>query len=468
MAERIGEVMKEINLGPASVCYPDVAIRDEIVHVVAGPVPCQWWRYLTDGTLLAHQQIERGYFPVTDGRITLTHNGAGEYLQWIAGIGFATPILRHARPDGNRPISIARENGIECHQEFGSLDVFCGSVVVKPNGRKPTGIWRTQPNGLPLMADDVRKLWPYAAGTCDEVDGIRVSEGESGIEGEVDGKRFSLWPGRSTKEPRIATEGQDVAIVCWGDQGCWLWLGTRAELAALGVSVTLPPLGRSIEVGYFYRDTSAVQYGGDNPAAPCTVSVIIDPLGLPAEPFEGKPIKMIVDPACLFTMADHPEWWDRWVGVYLTAEGSEVLLERKADTVRMMLERLGLPEKPLLSYTADKIFPNSLGVGDIIGVQAYGHVAGEPNESIYARVAAQLQTVRHRRVALVAQAYDRANPAYWTNDRLAALQPLWWQICREFSNIEYLPLFSDGRKGGTRNNPAMRPWHREMVRLAGG
>jgi hypothetical protein len=456
----------EIRLGGPSVCYPDVAIRDGLVHVVAGPIPWQWWRYTLDGALVSHQTQACGYFPVTDGRQSYAHDGL-QYLQWPGGTA-ADPILRHARPTGNRPIGISPDGGIVAHQEAGSPHVYCGSVITGAGAARPTGIWKVREDGTPIMADDARQLWPYAAGMCFDGGPVCVAEGESGIEGECGSARFTLWPGRNTKEPRCAVDGPHVAIVCWGDDGCWLWIGTFDDLDALGVQappVMLPAIGHPIDVGYFYRDTSAIQYGGDNPAAPATISVVIDALALPAEPCDGKPVRMIVDAGCLFELARHPEWWDRWAGTYVAAEGDEALLTRMAETVRLMATRLMLPARPIVSYTAGTLYPHALAPTDIIGVQAYAQVGESPDQA-QARVAADLARVAHRRVALIAQAYDRADP-YWTDARLAALQPVWWDLARTAPHVEMILLFSDGRRGGTRDHEAaLRPYHKAMVQRA--
>lgn len=455
--------MKSIKLASGfAEITPHVAVLNGHVHVVTEGSRITWRVFNREGTILSDQEQDAGYYPVTNGRVCVYHDGI-QYRQWANGFNVA--ILRHldltTGACGNSPLAIS-PSGILLHQDLGG-GVYCGSVRV--GDWRPTGIMRAREDGSPVMDDDSRRLWPYATGLCDECDGVRVSEGASGIEGECDGVRYTLWPGRDTMRPRVAVEGDIVAITAYGKDGCWLWIGTKAELQSLGVAqppVTLPPLGRPIKVGYFYRDTSAIQYGGDNPDAPCTVSVIIDPLALPAEPFEGRPVKMIVDAACLFEMARHPEWWDQWVGTYLAAEGDVVLLERMATAVRTLSENLGLPQKPLITYTANVLFPDALTATDVIGVQAYAEVGWTPAR-LQARTTDALNRVHHRRVALICQAYDRANP-YWTGERLAALQPVYWELARQFSNIEYLLLFSDGRRGGTRDHREMRPWHEAMVK----
>jgi hypothetical protein len=226
---------------------------------------------------------------------------------------------------------------------------------------------------------------------------------------------------------------------------------------------TLPRFTHPMRVGYFYRDTSAIQYGGDNPAAPCNVSVIIDPLALPAEDYDGTPVGMITSVACLTDLAIHPEWWVRWDAIYLPAEGDAALLERLAAAVRRFAADLGLPPRPFLSYTAGWTFPNALTPTDIIGVQLYMAGAQGPAD-LRAMAASVLPPVAHRRVALICQAYDRAG--LYTGD-LAALQPVYAEIAERWRNVEYLLWFSDGRTGGTRDHEEIRRWHLATLKACG-
>ena len=225
--------------------------------------------------------------------------------------------------------------------------------------------------------------------------------------------------------------------------------------------VDLKPLGRPIKVAYFFRDSQ--QYT-DNPSAPGTHSIIVDePRALPAEDSPAGPVRMIVGLPCLL----HEQlaaMWDRVDAVYVAAESDAAKLEQDAALARYIMGHRGLAWRPLISYTGNALYPSALTASDLIGVQGYG-VDGETPDALTARLRPWLRSVQHRRVALICQAYDRAS-AYWTGARLAALQPTWWALAREFTNIEAILLFSDGRKGGTRDYPEMRPIHAEMVRLA--
>jgi hypothetical protein len=186
-------------------------------------------------------------------------------------------------------------------------------------------------------------------------------------------------------------------------------------------------------------------------------------LALPPEDYAGKPVGMITSVACLTDLATHPEWWDRWEAIYLTAEGDQVLLEKMAKAVRTFAAALGLPPKPFLCYTAGSIFPNALTPTDIIGVQLY--LTGSQGPDVLRALAdSVLPSLAHRRVALICQAYDRSG--IYIGD-LAALQPVYAEIAEKWKNAEYLLLFSDGRKGGTRDHEEMRPWHKAMLAACG-
>jgi hypothetical protein len=319
--------------------------------------------------------------------------------------------------------------------------------------------------GAVVRIDDVRTsvagmLNPRTAGA------LTVGEGLDNPAAALcrlqDGRSLSLWPGLDSFMPHAATDGTRYFVATWGSGRVRLAIVTEADFSAVP-PVTIPRFSHPMKVGYFYRDTSAIQYGGDNPAAPCNVSVIIDPLALPAEDYNGKPVGMILDPACLWTLVDHPEWWPRVEAVYLTAEGDAGMLERKAQVVRWLITQLGLSAKPMLSYTAGSVFPRALDPQDIIGVQLYLTGNQGPND-LRELAASLLPQVQHRRVALICQAYDRAGA--YTGD-LAALQPVYAEIAEAWPNCEYVLWFSDGRKGGVRDHENIRPWHLATLAACG-
>lgn len=349
--------MTEIQLGDRSVCYPDVAIRNGVVSVVAGPVPWQRWRFTLDGVQLSHDTQPVGYFPVTDGAASYAHDGK-RYRQWVNDANVA--ILPHATPTGNRPIGVARTNGVVVHQEKGSPHVYCGSTVTMPYAEKPTGIWVAREDGTALMADDARLLWPYAGGTCHEVGPVRASEGpDRGIEGEVSGVRFTLWPRRMTREPRVAVEGDHAAFVCWGDQGCWLWVGTLEDLAALGISVTppaFPRLAHAALVGGFMVGT--YRYGGDNGCRDVFGNAaVVTGEAVAAETLDaqrdGSTRLRIIDPGAIPTMAQTPAIWATVAALYVAAErsGDPVgSVRRQIQSGLVMMALYEVPFRPFIVY----------------------------------------------------------------------------------------------------------------------
>jgi hypothetical protein len=190
---------------------------------------------------------------------------------------------------------------------------------------------------------------------------------------------------------------------------------------------------------------------------------VLDNYGMPAEDFNGKPVSMIVGFPCIPDFEQHPEWIPRWDACYVAAEGSLESLERQATMYRTVMRLLGLPQKPLLSYTAEAVFPNALTPTDIIGVQLYVTGNQGPND-LRALAASRLAPVAHRRVALICQAYDR-NGQYAGD--LDALQPVYAEIAEAHQNVEYILWFSDGRKGGTRDHEAIRRWHHATLAACG-
>ena len=232
----------------------------------------------------------------------------------------------------------------------------------------------------------------------------------------------------------------------------------------------LPPIGRPILIAPFFRDTNILAYGGDNALARCNASVIVDAHGLPAETDpDGRVPKMIISPECLWEVAKHPEWWPRVVGVYVGNESNDggMALTRHSETARLLQDRLGLPNWQHVTYTAGHVWPDALRPTDWIGVQVYMSVGQGPTDALHIGRTG-LAALRHRwNTAIIGQVYDRANPTYWTEDRIAALLPVYWQLAREFPNVRAILLFSEGRKGGYRDKLKVEKLVAQMTRLAG-
>lgn len=334
-----------------------------------------------------------------------------------------------------------------------------GSITVMRLDTGSIGIRQVLPDGeiIPAWrsyADPDRGLWGYT-----DFGDVAIGQGqESGcvVRFADDGILRLIEPG-NCQFIRVNRWGELWSVAIWRldtKESVFYWFTTE-ELRMLDpVPVSLLPLGRTIGVGYFFRDSQ--QYG-DNESAPGTHSVIVDePRALPAE----GGLRMILGSTCL--LHEHlANWWDLVDAVYVSAEGDVAQLERDAELARYIMRHRQLTLKPILSYTADMVFTDALTPTDIIGIQAYAN-AGETPEEFQARLAGGLKWVKHRRVALICQAYDRFNP-WWTGPRLEALQVVYWNLARQFPNIDYILLFSDGRRGGTRDYPELRRWHTAMV-----
>ena len=179
--------------------------------------------------------------------------------------------------------------------------------------------------------------------------------------------------------------------------------------------------------GYFFRDTGVyayiAKYGGENPAAPGTHSVIVDDFGLPAEPHpDGHTPRMIVGGGQLIH-GQMASWWDRVDAVFIANETRDPAeLRETADFARMLMRERGLTPKPLLSYSAGHIIPSALEPTDIFGVQLYAERGPDPVANLRAQAAAIWPQIQHvPRVAIIGQAYDRGG--WFTGAACASLQP---------------------------------------------
>lgn len=448
-AARRGDTTLEANCG-------DVAVLGSEVIVCGTGDPMPVWVCALDGTVIATMHAAgRGYHPKTDGRRVLYHDGEA-FHAWV--LGGADQVLPGV-PVGNNPTGISR-NGLAFFQR---ADLAGG--VYGPSGKvaayRPTGIWEAHDDGSVLMMDDARMpAWaPGAGGYAHRCGEVTVAEAPTGgILVYRAGARRLLWPGTDTMWPRVSVAGDRVAIVCWRDYTLRVWAGTLADLDALPVDqapVVVPPAPPHLRgFGYFFRDSQ--QYG-DNPAAPCTHSVIVDePRSLPAEPLpDGTPVRMILGLPCL--LHEHLDaWWSLVDAVYVAAEGDVARLERDAALARQIMAHRQLAPKPLIGYTGRQVYPQALEPTDLLAVQLYLE-RGEGAASLR-HVAAELASqLGDRRVALIAMAFDRLG--WFTGAELAALQPVYYEIASAWPTCEYLLAFSDGRPGGTRTHEALRPWH---------
>jgi hypothetical protein len=268
-----------------------------------------------------------------------------------------------------------------------------------------------------------------------------------------------LWPLQHGAVHLDVTAGPEAWVVAYNDAHgrCTVETLGQGQVVKLPFAFqpkpALAPYGRTVLIGPFFRDTSAIQYGGDRPETPASVSVIVDALALPAEDWHGQRVDMVVSRECLWEVARHPDWWERVVGVYVSNEEGQ--WERDARTVRWLMRELGLPAWPLVSYTTTH--PEWAASAEVLGVQAYCE-PGEDAAALEARMRRVLP--RDRKVALIAQAYDR-NGA-WTGD-LTTLFPVYDRLVRDYANIVMVLAFSDGRRGGMRDHPECYPWLQAMV-----
>lgn len=221
--------MNDLHFSPAVA--PDCAIQNDRVHVVYGHQPWTWLELDLDGNLLSRRTQPTGYFPKTNGAVSVAHEG-GVYLQWLRDGACFQYSGDH--PYGNNPI-IVSPSGLIAHQRYPDVIVGNGTYM---NIARPTGLWEMRDDGS-FDTWDVcyaRPKLPGGVGLSYRTPDRRmeVCEGESGVVGIFDGAPFHLWPGLDTKWPRCDHDGEHVVIVAWGDPGpqARVWIGTIAELKA--------------------------------------------------------------------------------------------------------------------------------------------------------------------------------------------------------------------------------------------
>lgn len=220
----------DLHFSPAVA--PDCAIRNARVHIVYGNQPWTWLKLDLDGNLLSRRTQPTGYFPKTNGAVSVAHDG-GIYLQWAHGGIITQPTGAH--PFGNNPIIVSLD-GVIAYQSY--PDVFVGDTRYV-NAARATGLWEIAWNGSTFSTWDHCYYGSKPAGGVGlpyhTPEGrMVVCEGSSGVVGTFDGIPFHIWPGLDTKWPRCDHDGEHVVIVAWGDPGpqARVWIGTIDELKA--------------------------------------------------------------------------------------------------------------------------------------------------------------------------------------------------------------------------------------------
>jgi len=209
---------------------PDVAFSGGLLCVTWGHEPLVFEAYGAMGAYLVRHEQPRGYFPKTDSRSVVYHDGA-KFWKWAPGYA---PVRIPGIPVGNNPAAISPA-GVCYYQratdgQFG-IGVYCESVLRGPY--RPTGIWEAHDDGTYVMMDNARAVW--SGGYVHSSGPVSVGEGGSG--GTLihyDGNLRILLPGDDEcRWPRVAVSGERVAIVSWGSRGMRLWCGTLDELKQL-------------------------------------------------------------------------------------------------------------------------------------------------------------------------------------------------------------------------------------------
>lgn len=431
---------------------PDVAIRDGRVHVVFGHAPWTWLVFDLAGELLEQRTQPIGYYPKTDGLVSLAHDGA-RFVSWMPGF---VGVLRYppGAPVGVHATGLS-EAGVEffyrqADASYPQTGAYCGDVPLS-NPYASYGLWECRDDGTVRTWDECY-YGPKPPGVAGQAhhsaDGtIVVGEGATGgVAGQIDGRPFLLWPGADTKWPRVASDGTQVAIVAWGDPGpqVRLWIGRREELAAIGMlTPVLPPVppelkGRALGLGYFFAisDRPADAGYGDNPSAPANCTIVLSNPEAARSPW--------------------PYWAPRGIGEGPRKIGSWVNVPGGESWPEVSAAELAL-------YDGGHVLPETPCPGGITGLETYC----DPGESLAAcelRVRAWLTRWSPAPVWLIAQAYDR-NGLEQDPQKLADLQALPLRLAAEYPQIRGVLWFSDGRRGGSRDHEWWRPVHARAVDL---
>jgi hypothetical protein len=218
---------------------PDVAFADGRLIVVWGHQPLTFVAmnpFSGNETLRLTQPT--AYFPKTDGRSVVYHDGS-KFLKWTPGY---TPAVIPGVPVGNTPTGIS-PSGVSVYQrnQDGQFSLGVYVEAVRRGDYRPTGIWECHDNGTFVMMDDARA--PWAGGYVHTSGQVAVGEGANG--GTLIhhlGRTHILYPGDDEcRWPRVAVQDGRVAIVSWGTRGMRLWSGDFAEIAALPIENGAPP-----------------------------------------------------------------------------------------------------------------------------------------------------------------------------------------------------------------------------------
>lgn len=208
---------------------PDVAIIDDVVHLVYGIQPWTWLTMTLDGKVLSTRLQPTGYFPRTNGVSSVSHDGRF-YYHWNEGGSRMLPDS----PWGNCPIDLS-PSGVIAHQRWPDVVVGDGTL---PNAARPTGIWEVHDDGSVVMMDQANHAEPWAGGYVHHSQNGRliIAEGaEGGVVGQLDGRMIlPLWPGEDCQMPRCAANSTHAAVVAWTGVGpkVKVWIGPLTDLVA--------------------------------------------------------------------------------------------------------------------------------------------------------------------------------------------------------------------------------------------
>jgi hypothetical protein len=232
--------------------------------------------------------------------------------------------------------------------------------------------------------------------------------------------------------------------------------------------LSFAPLGRALSVAEFY--TVSGRYGNFLSEAPNNTIMIgacdygnaaCDESSIDWNSYQrdldqallsGKPL--IISSLTNGEVSRLRAHWGQVLAVFGSDELSVSDTTAVANSIRSRIAGLGLSRKPIVSnILATRLFQEGIPDVDWLGLEAY---IGPQSPATVEDAIEQLQSVidsmmavvpMTQKVSLIAMSYDRNGQ--WTDlNTLAAIQPVYLDAARKYSNIVSLLAFSYGRPGG--------------------
>lgn len=212
------------------------------------------------------------------------------------------------------------------------------------------------------------------------------------------------------------------------------------------MAVSVAQFDRFLRVGYFKCISDRY---GDNLAAPQNVTVVET-----AAEARRSPVPVILDGPSLGEVKGLPV-----IARYVEAGDGEELARRAA--------RIAFSGVPVIGVCDGFLPEDPIACVDWLGLEVYARTPAEAVATIKARVRETMRRLPTAQpLVLVGQAYDMratVDGPGWYHGDLEALSRVTIELARD-ARVWAVLWFSDGRPGGTRDHPELRPWHEALLR----